>query len=185
MCLMEKPENSYFTADWHLYHHNIIGYCNRPFKSTADMHKTMQKRNNNIVGPDDVIWNIGDVCIAPPEYVGRIRKQVDKFNGLKHLVLGNHDEWKAKSYGKSGFMTTHTAMWFRHKGLTFYMMHDPAEFAVVQNDPSAVMLCGHVHNLFKHLLPEKRVINVGVDVWDFKPVSLEQILLLLEKYGVL
>jgi hypothetical protein len=33
-----------------------------------------------------------------------------------------------------------------------------------------ILLCGHVHNLFK-ILPDKNVVNVGVDVWNFKPIT--------------
>jgi calcineurin-like phosphoesterase family protein len=39
------------------------------------------------------------------------------------------------------------------------------------------MLCGHVHEAWK---VHGRVINVGVDVWDYKPVSVEQILAVME-----
>jgi calcineurin-like phosphoesterase family protein len=35
------------------------------------------------------------------------------------------------------------------------------------------MLCGHVHEAWKRHV---RVINVGVDVWDFYPVSVDQLL---------
>jgi calcineurin-like phosphoesterase family protein len=35
------------------------------------------------------------------------------------------------------------------------------------------MLCGHVHEAWKR---HGRVINVGVDVWDFYPVSVDQLL---------
>ena len=64
------------------------------------------------------------------------------------------------------------------------MMHDPSTYTVIENDPNAVLLCGHIHKLFKHLLPEKRVINVGVDVWNYQPVSFLQILDLLESNNV-
>jgi len=40
-------------------------------------------------------------------------------------------------------------------------------------DQGSWLLCGHIH---EHWLKKKRMINVGVDVWDFKPVSVEQIL---------
>lgn len=39
------------------------------------------------------------------------------------------------------------------------------------------MLCGHVHEAWKR---DGRVINVGVDVWDYRPVSTETLISLIE-----
>jgi calcineurin-like phosphoesterase family protein len=75
-------------------------------------------------------------------------------------------------------------MWFERDGIKFYLAHDPAIYTVIQNDPNTVLLCGHVHQLFQHLLPDKRVINVGVDAWNFKPVSYNTILNLLKRYNI-
>lgn len=176
--------NTHFCADWHLFHDNIRLYCGRPYKDINQMHRSMQFDHNQVVSPNDEVWNLGDVTMLPSEYVGRVKKEVVKFNGIKHLVLGNHDEWRAYSYENAGFWTVHTAFWFQHEGFTFYLMHDPAKYTVIQNDPKAIMLCGHIHNLFKHLLPEKRIINVGIDVWK-RPVSFAEILTLLEEYRIL
>ena len=174
----------YFSSDLHLYHHNVLKYANRLFKDVREMHKEFVKNHNAIVNEDDEFWFLGDLCIASPEFVGKMRKIVDSMNGVKHIVLGNHDDWKARSYLNAGFTTAHTAAWLYHEGLKFYMMHDPAEYAVVEKEENAVLLCGHIHQLFKHLLPGKRVINVGLDVWDYKPVSIEQIVELLKEHDV-
>lgn len=174
-----------FTADWHLFHENIAEYCNRKPASIKQMHQTLIFNHNQMVEPDDEVWVLGDVTLLAAEYVGRVRKTVNKFNGTKHLVLGNHDEWKARNYENAGFWTVHTAMWFQHKDFTFYMVHDPAKYTLLENNPKAIMLCGHIHQLFKHLLPEKRIINVGVDVWGLAPVTFDQILALLEEHEIL
>lgn len=149
------------------------------------MHQQLAFNHNQLVTDDDEVWNVGDLCFMNPEFVGRVRKEVERFRGKKHLVLGNHDEWKARNYTNAGFITVHTAMWFKHDDYTFYMMHDPAEYTVIQNDPKAIMLCGHIHQLFQHLLPERRIINVGVDAWDYNPVSFATILDLLKEYKVI
>ena len=54
-------------------------------------------------------------------------------------------------------------------GTDFIFNHDPAIHCMF---PNKIIICGHVHNLFK---VQKNVINVGVDVWDYKPVSFEQL----------
>jgi calcineurin-like phosphoesterase family protein len=166
----------FFTADWHLFHGRIIEYCDRKPSSLKQMHQTLQGNHNAVVEPKDHVWVLGDVSLKGPENAGQVRKEVNKFNGIKHLVLGNHDDWRARTYLSAGFTTVHSAMWFQHEGYTIYMMHDPAEYTVIQHDPKAIMLCGHIHNLFKDLLPERRIINVGVDVWGLTPVTLNTIM---------
>jgi calcineurin-like phosphoesterase family protein len=46
------------------------------------------------------------------------------------------------------------------------------------------MVCGHIHNLFK-TVPAKKIVNVGVDVWDFRPVSIDVVIETLKKEQVL
>lgn len=168
----------FFTADWHLFHGRLMEHLpeSRPFASLKDMHECMIENHNSIVKPTDHVWILGDITMKGPRHAEQIRKEVCKFNGIKHLVLGNHDRWKPRAYQNSGFLTIHTAMWFKQEDRMFYMMHDPAEYTVIQNDPNAYLLCGHVHSIFKSLLPERRIINVGIDAWDMTPVSFATIM---------
>lgn len=175
----------FFTSDWHLYHKNVIRYCNRPFKNIDEMHKVLINNHNSVVGKDDIVWNLGDVTMASTSNIETINKSISKFNGIHHLIVGNHDDWKISSYEKVGFLTIHNAMWFKHDSLTFYLAHDPSVYNMIESDKNNILLCGHVHNLFKHLLPEKRVINVGIDVWNFFPVHLNNILELLNTYNLI
>ena len=97
---------------------------------------------------------------------------IGKLNGTKHLIFGNHDEFKWQRYVDIGFTTVHSALWLEDKGLNIVMAHDPSVYCTL--NPDTVLLCGHVHTLFKSL-KEQRVVNVGVDVWDFKPITIKQI----------
>lgn len=175
---------TYLTSDWHLFHFNILEYTNRPYKNIKDMHKSLQDKHNEIVKDTDEVWNLGDITMLSSEHVGKVKKEIMKFNGIKHLIIGNHDEWRPSSYEKAGFWTIHTAFWFQYGEFTFYLVHDPAKYTIIENNPKAIMLCGHVHNLFKHLLPEKRIINVGIDIWK-RPVSFKEIIELLEKHDII
>jgi calcineurin-like phosphoesterase family protein len=82
---------------------------------------------------------------------------------------------------KCGFESVHTAFWFEADRYKFILVHDPSVYTMFQNEKDTVVLVGHIHNLFKHMLPEKKIINVGVDVWNYKPVALEEILELLKE----
>lgn len=158
--------------------------CNRPFKTATQMNKAILRNHNRIVGPEDEVWNLGDITMKGPGYAHGIKFYVERFNGTLHLVVGNHDTWKIRNYLECGFETVHSAMWFEEAGWKFVLAHDPSVYTVVENNPKVIMLCGHVHNLFQHLLPEKRIINVGVDVWSHEPVSMECILNLLKEHDL-
>ena len=78
----------FFTSDTHFNHTNILRYCNRPFKTVGQMNETIITNWNNVVGPDDVIFHLGDFCLGGAEEWNKI---LDRLNGRIYLVLGNHD----------------------------------------------------------------------------------------------
>lgn len=175
---------TFFTADEHYAHENIIHYTNRPWDKIKHHDKGLVKAHNEVVEEDSVVWHLGDFTMAPAEFAGRIKRQVThRLNGLHHLVLGNHDSWKPFRYVEDGFVSVHTSFWFKYGGYTFLLAHDPSIYTIIDNDKKAFMLCGHIHKLFKHLMPERRIINVGVDVWNYKPVSFFQICGLIKENG--
>ena len=61
-----SPEKIFLTSDLHLFHTNIIKYCNRPFEYTAEgcaqMNEFILKKFDAL--PEDcLIWNLGDVFL--------------------------------------------------------------------------------------------------------------------------
>lgn len=174
------PDKTFFTADQHYLHRGIIPYCNRPYQDVNDMTRSLISNHNAVVPHDGVVFNVGDLTMVSPSHNERVKRNIiNKLNGQQHLIIGNHDEWKVRTYINEAFVSVHSSFWFDYKKLTFVLAHDPSMYTVIQKTPNAIHLCGHIHDLFKHLLSEKRIINVGVDVWDYKPVSLTQIMSLL------
>ena len=179
----------WFTADWHLSHRNIIKYCERPFKNTHYMNKTILKNYCDVVGEDDQVYFLGDMTMMGPSEQNKVSKQLEDLPGIKHLVLGNHDKFKPFTYHEMGFSSVHTALQttFHHLDLAFgaadfLMAHDPAWAQI----PETIWICGHIHN---HWVSQKTdtntiIVNVGVDVWNFKPVSLDQVVDEIGKYAI-
>lgn len=154
----------WFTADWHFDHDHIIDYCKRPFKNAHDMNHVITDKYNSRVNDGDIVYVVGDVSLLKSSFL--IERHLKRLKGTKFLILGNHDKLGPFEYVDIGFVSVHTAL--EKEGMI--MVHDPAVSCI---DRNKLFLCGHIHELFK---VKKNVINVGVDVWDFFPVSLTQII---------
>lgn len=164
----------YFTADQHFGHDAIIDHCKRPFRNAAIMDKVIIKNHNNIVSDDDDVYIIGDFSIKTEIHKGTIASYVHKMKGRLHLIMGNHDIKNPWIYIDVGFKTVHAPYLEVEE---FVVAHDPA---LSQVDRSRWFLCGHVHDLF-HIL--KNCVNVGVDVNGFKPLSIEEVRIMIEQHG--
>ena len=160
----------YFTADTHFGHTNIIYHTNRPFKNTNEMDNKLIDNFNSIVGSQDDLYIIGDYSMVGPTKRLYLEKITRRLIGHKHLILGNHDRLKPFKYIDIGFESVHTSLELHIPEIGRCLLnHDPSVSCMVRD---WILLCGHVHDLFRSI---DYVINVGVDVWDFKPVSISQI----------
>lgn len=165
----------WFTSDTHFGHRNIIKYCQRPYRTdTGDldveaMNRDMVKRWNEVVGPLDTVYHLGDFAFMKE---GPAKDVLSKLNGKKHLIRGNHDR-TACQMKCMGFETVQEKLDLVIGEYTVHMCHYPADYPGPPKYPKHVYLCGHVHEAWK---TRYGVINVGVDQWDMKPVSLETLL---------
>jgi len=170
----------YFTSDTHFGHENILKYCNRPFASVEDMNEKLCERWNSRVGPGDTVYHLGDFAMGQKHNV-YIRK---KLNGKVILVKGNHD--RSDTIMKdAGFDEVVRNMTIDLDGYKIYMAHIPVHLpdptdrhydpSLVQQPPSYYdyFLCGHVHQQWKK---NGKTINVGVDVSDYYPLTLQELL---------
>lgn len=85
----------WFTSDTHFGHKNILEYEKeaRPFKTVEEMNETLISNWNNTVGKKDTIYHIGDFAF------GRHNISIaGRLNGIKKLVLGNHDTYHSSEY---------------------------------------------------------------------------------------
>lgn len=167
---------TWFTSDTHFGHTNIIGYCGRPF-TKADgqpdverMNEVLIERWNARVAPDDVVWHLGDFSFGG---VDRVRSVKAWLNGHVHLVLGNHDRLTNTQYRSMGF-EPHRSEKLWVDGMRIRMRHSPSGLDLERFDMGLV---GHVHERWRERIVQgRRVINVGVDVRDFAPRTLDELL---------
>jgi calcineurin-like phosphoesterase family protein len=91
--------NVFLTSDTHFGHVNICNFTNydgspvRPWDSVEEMDEEMVKRWNDTVGPKDKVYHLGDVVINR-----RALAILDRLNGDKVLIKGNHDIFPLKDY---------------------------------------------------------------------------------------
>lgn len=163
----------WFTADYHLFNENIIGYTKRPFSNSQHMGKALIIKYNQCVGVNDTVYFLGDLTLKGIEFKPSLNALVGRMNGDKHLILGNHDHLSVRDYMEMGFESVHSSLDLGMEGLR--LVHDPA---IAYTYPSQIFLAAHVHTFY---VTYKNVINVGVDVWEHKPVSLNQIRDLIKK----
>lgn len=120
---------------------------------------------NSVTKPTDDLYILGDYCWWGPEQKWHIRKTTERINCRLHLILGNHDKLLAQDYVDCGFASAHTSLEVNGK----LLFHDPVLSIMF---PENLCVVGHVHTFFK---THKNCINVGVDVWDFMPVTEDQL----------
>lgn len=164
---------TFFTADHHFGHKNMLTHeplRKELFDNINKYDNSLIQRHNSVVTNDDIVYFVGDFVPFKKDR-DIITKYVGKMNGKeKHLILGNHDEAKPFTYVDAGFTSVHTSLTIGN----FVLNHDPCIKCVLRDDQ--ILICGHVHTLFRILLADIKVINVGVDVWNFYPISLDYLL---------
>lgn len=174
-------KNTFFTADWHLKHKMILSHCpdrKERFGAIDKMANAFIQYHNEVVKPEDEVWHVGDFCWARADQHHFYQTTMEKLNGTHHLVLGNHDYCKPFYYVDIGFTSVHTANMIRIGKHKVVMAHDPTVWNVVKNQ-GVIVICGHIHLMFK-ALPKQKIINCGVDAWNYRPIQFEQGLELLE-----
>lgn len=186
---------TWWTADLHLGHRRIIELAGRPFSSVEEMNTTIVDRWNGAVGPDDTVWVLGDVAMGP---IGESLALCGRLAGHKILVLGNHDRpfdgypgtpdrreaWAQRYRAEGGFGEILSS----RDGIALPGVADPVavshfpyegdshgEDRFVEHRPADTgrwLLHGHVHGSWR---VRGRQINVGCDVWDFRPITSEAV----------
>lgn len=171
--------NAFFSSDYHFFHSNIIKYCNRPFKDVIKMNKDIIRKHNERVKKEDIVYFLGDFgFFASKNRAFRGEGQpyspealFEQLNGHFICLKGNHDKSSNKFKPKTEQII------LNQNGLRIQLIHDPM-YAKINYD---LILSGHVHNAWKvkelYYCGEIRlIINVCVDVWNFYPVKLDELL---------
>ena len=166
---------NYYIADTHLGHHNIIKMTNRPFHCVQDMEATLIQNWNRKVKENDHIYIIGDLFYQH-DHIDTI---LSRLKGKKHLITGNHEsKWLTDKY-KPYFQSIQSSLEITDHNHAIFMCHYPMVSYPKQS--RAYMIHGHIHNdtLFDYwcvLLKRAHILNAGVDMNHFEPVTLNELI---------
>jgi calcineurin-like phosphoesterase family protein len=158
---------TWFTADTHFGHAGAMGRFKRPFGSVVEMNAAIVSRWNETVAPADDVWHLGDFALRmPAEAIGAL---LGRLHGRKHLITGNNDG--PETAARPEWTSVQAYAEFELGGTWLVLCHYPFR-TWNRMYKGAFDLHGHSHGQLAGLT---RQVDVGVDVWDFRPVTLEQI----------
>jgi calcineurin-like phosphoesterase family protein len=149
----------FFTSDTHFGHAGVLGLFRRPFKGVAAMDEGLVRLWNETVGPADEVWHLGDFAIGHTQE--RMAEILARLAGRKRLVLGNNDSEETAAL--PGWVEVADRAELTLDGIPLVLTHHPLARW------EGVNLHGHSHGRRKN--PRPGQIDVGVDVWSYRPVA--------------
>lgn len=164
----------YFTSDEHYNHEGVIQYCDRPFRTVAEMNEELIERFNSVVTPSDETWHGGDFAW---EGAGSI---LPRLNGRHHLVLGNHDKKHIRGWEFSLFDSVQDVKNVKYYHEKIFFSHY-AHAKWPGSHRGSLHAFGHSHGLFPGL---GKSMDVGVDALNFMPISFEEVVERLAKKDI-
>lgn len=161
---LNETRHIWLTADWHLGHHNVIKYCNRPFQTTNEMNTTLIKNYNKLVDKNDIVYFLGDFSFLDVKSTKQI---LDNLNGFKFLIKGNHDRRTNTAYRKLGFIEVYDKPIILGD---FILSHEPF---VNANSNDFKIIHGHLHNNVE--LNKDNHFCCSIENTNYKPITLQEI----------
>jgi calcineurin-like phosphoesterase family protein len=164
-------EDMWIISDTHWKNDNIIKYCGRPM----DHDRLMLNGWWDNVGPNDTILHLGDLGHTN-KWDEEFTRKIELLPGNKFIILGNHDK-SNYDYAGLGFTVIpefHTIVRDpRGKNRTVYFTHAPMHSL----GQGSINIHGHIHNNgYDRGAGEQDYRNVSVEVMDYKPARLRDIL---------
>ena len=163
----------FYAADLHFGYAPILQAAARPFATVDEMDEALIQNWNRTVSCEDTVYIVGDLSYnggkTPVQYLSRL-------NGHKHLIRGNHD---------TGITDAQRFYEFCDSVTDFLEIEDGANHVILCHYPilhekGGFMIHGHIHNQRNHayrLLRElPKVLNAGVDINFYRPVTLAQLM---------
>ena len=166
----------FITSDTHFGHDREFLFGPRGFTSIEEHDQEVIRRWNSVVGPDDVVYHLGDVMLNDNAHGMECLRQL---NGQIKIVPGNHDtDSRLKLYAQlENVEVMPMAISLKYKKYNFYLSHHPTLTSNLEKAPYLRMhlinLYGHTHQQGKFFQDMPFMFHVGMDSNNCTPVSLD------------
>lgn len=174
-------QNIWFASDYHFLHANVIKYDNRPFEDVLEMNEVLIDNWNELVDDKDIVFYLGDLSFE--RNGNETKKIVDQLKGKIHYILGNHDdEKKIAKLNRFETISDYVNLLVDdednpRKKQGIIMMHYPI-LSWDKAHHGDWHLHGHCHQSLANKKIDyynRKVLDVGCNGWDYKPVSYHEI----------
>lgn len=199
--MMLQPDGLFFISDTHFFHNNILKYSKRTeftskpetdiilgkdeaaisgleigHESLMRMHEGMIARWNAVVQPEDTVYHLGDI------FLGRSNEDAlslrYRLNGKIHLIRGNHDFVADQIPQAFESISDYKELMIddpsHPKGQRPVILFHYALRVWHWSNGGSYSLYGHSHGDLPDD-PNALSFDVGVDCWNYTPVSWEQV----------
>lgn len=167
----------YYISDLHFGHANVIQFDHRPFDNVDQMDKRLIELWNEKVCQEDAVYIAGDFANRNSRAA---QWYLERLNGRKYLVLGNHDEALLKNRRAMDlFEDVDKMMYVVDEGRHICICHFPiCEWKGYRK--GYFHIYGHLHNrrndTYQIMRTRKRAYNAGCMLNHYTPVSLEELI---------
>jgi len=175
----------YYISDLHLGDKRVFDLCGRNKTINEYNNELIEKWNSKVTNKDSV-YILGD--FAHENYSYEALEVIDELNGIKNLIVGNHDEFILLEVGERE-ITRHfnTIAWSElivDNGRVVHLSHYPMmDWNMSQRGSYHVY--GHIHNKnlpdIKNYYKDKLAFNASADVIGHIPMSLDELIKIKEE----
>jgi calcineurin-like phosphoesterase family protein len=158
----------FFISDTHFGDSRRIRIDKRPFKTISEHDSGLIARWNAVVGPEDEVYHLGDFAVTMD--AAAVEAWLAALNGRKHLIIGNNDSPAVTASNAWASISHYAELMLDNRFLV--LCHYPFR-TWHRSAKGAINIHGHSHGKLKEL---PRQYDVGVDVFDYRPVTFAEIL---------
>lgn len=159
---------TFLISDTHFGHANMLNFTNsdgsklRVFDNVSHMNDVMIDNWNKTVSEEDKVYHLGDVGFKS---FSALKAIMDRLNGKKILIKGNHDNLKLSQYSQ---MFADVRAYHVLDGMM--LSHIPIHPGSLSRWKSNIH--GHLHN---NVLEDTRYFNVSVERIGYTPIDFEEV----------
>lgn len=177
----------YFIADTHFCHSGSLKWTDckykRKFNSIEEANEVMISNWNSVVKDIDEVYFLGDFAYKCSK--NKAESIFWRLNGKKHLIKGNHDYKIAAKFENCWESISDIKQIDYINPLNgckkeIILCHYPM-ISWKHKEKGSIHLHGHTHGSIQDLNEKTNRYDVGVEVSNYTPISIEQIIKYHEK----